>query len=66
MTKERRVIVERVRKEGRQAYLEGKSRYTCPYKFMDEYQWLRGYSDAEWEMSTPDEPGHTNQATSKQ
>ena len=43
----RRLIVERLRREGREAYEAGKTRFSCPYEYMDKFQWLRGYDDAE-------------------
>jgi len=39
----RRKLVERLREEGRQAALAGKSRQSNPHKYEDAHQWSRGY-----------------------
>ncbi len=49
MAYNRKEIVKRLRKEGREAFFAGKNRQQCPYRYMDQYQWLQGFSWAEHE-----------------
>jgi len=51
----RREIVERVRHEGYLAALAGRHRQTCPYRYMDEFQWLQGYRQGEAEIERAEE-----------
>ena len=47
MAYNRKEIVKRLREEGMAAFLAGKKRQLCPYRYMDEYQWLLGFDWAE-------------------
>lgn len=47
----RRELVQRLREEGAAAFAAGKHRQTCPHRYMNQYQWLQGYSNAEDEAA---------------
>ncbi len=47
MAYNRKAIVKKLREEGREAFFAGKNRQQCPYRYMDQFQWLQGYDWAE-------------------
>lgn len=46
VSKERKVRVEQLQEHGRLAFITGKSIDSCPYQFMDRYQWRQGWMGA--------------------
>jgi hypothetical protein len=47
MAYDRKKLVKSLREEGRKAFFAGKSRQSNPHKYMDAYQWNRGFDSAE-------------------
>jgi len=41
----RKELVKQIREEGAEAKRQGKPRSSNTYKYMDEYQWFRGYDE---------------------
>ena len=61
MAYNRKEVVKRLRAEGREAFFAGKNRQQCPYRYMDQYQWLQGFAWAEQDAEDANVVVNTNQ-----
>lgn len=49
-TATRKRLIQKLRREGRTARFAGRHIQTCLHKFMDEFQWRKGWREADEEL----------------